>query len=732
LTSFRHAALAVLGVLLAFYVLIEVNFHQMQPQAERAIFLGLGWAACFLTFPTFKRWEDALWSRLLDIALAALSLVVCGYLVTQDQPLFKSLWLEGTTLGDRAGFETSTDIAVGAVGLLLTLEAARRAIGWIVPALSLAFLAHNYLCHLGNTYGYFTVPEFLLPQRGHTLENLVGYTFLQSSGVLGQATDVMFKYVFLFIFFGALLEMSGATQFIIRFSQRLFGDSTGAPAKMSVVASGLMGSLSGSAVANAVTTGAFTIPMMKKSGLPPHEAAAVEAAAGAGGALVPPVMGAGAYMMLETVQPAVTFGRICLAAILPAALYYFSLLVMTHLTAKRVRARAPSPLTPLPRGEGQPAAPSGNRPSVLDGLTFFVSLVTLIAALALGYTAFRAVSLAALTAMVLTVFRRGTGLSPTARAIACGVMVTAATVCLVAWGRNVTLPNASSIAISVDDIMAALVVALVALLVFALAHPRWRPAMLAAMRETAKNAIPLIAAAACVGIIIGVVQSSNLANAFGAAIGGVVEDSLLLALIGIMVVSLILGMGVPSVVCYLLVATILGPVLTRLGVPPLLAHLFIFYFGLMSMVTPPVALAAYAAASIAGASAMRASLAAFRNALVGFTLPFMFVYRPELALMTESGAPVGWGDLDALAINLLAAIVGIVALAAGLTGYGRGPLGWRRRATLFAAAAALLAPDVGGYWMGMAVNVVAAAVAIGVLATPLRTGAPAAGHARSW
>ncbi len=218
----------------------------------------------------------------------------------------------------------------GIIGLLLVLEATRRCIGWIVPALAIVFILHAYFAP--------DLPDWLLPHQGMTWKAISSATFLQSSGVLGPAAGVMFKYVFLFVVFGAFLEMSGATQFIIDFSQKMFGRSVGGPAKVAVIGSGLMGSLSGSAVANAVTTGSFTIPMMRNAGFEPKVAGGITAAAATGGALVPPVMGAGAYMMLDFVKPTLTFLEIARAAVIPAFLYYFSLWMIVHYYSKRIGA----------------------------------------------------------------------------------------------------------------------------------------------------------------------------------------------------------------------------------------------------------------------------------------------------------------------------------------------------------------------------------------------------------
>ncbi|MDX1502383.1 MAG: TRAP transporter fused permease subunit, partial [Thermoanaerobaculia bacterium] len=379
----------------------------------------------------------------------------------------------------------------------------------------------------------------------------------------------------------------------------------------------LLGSLSGSAVANTATTGTFTIPMMRSSGFPRHVAGGVEAAASSGGALVPPVMGAGAYMMLEIVDPPVTYLQIIRAALLPACLYYLSLFLIVHFHARRLRAAGEAP------------EPGQEPPPLLrfEGLVVLAALGGLVTLLAAGFTVFRAVTVAMLAVAVVSSLHPRTRLSPR------GVFT--------------------------------------------------------ALVGSSRAGMPLIAAAACVGIVIGVVTLTGVGTRLPALILPLAQEHLFSALVVIMISSVVLGMGLPSAVCYLLLATLIGPVLGKLGVVPLAAHLFIFYFGLMSMVTPPVALAAYAASAISGSSFLKTSMAAFRFALVGFTLPFMFVFRPELLMLDADGGVAGVGPI---VLAVLLAAVGIVPLAAGIAGYLRGRLGWGRRGALLLAAGLLLYP----------------------------------------
>ena len=600
-----------LSLALCGFTLLEVNYPRLTPPAQLAIFTMLGLVGGFLTIPARRCWKTANPGRALDWLLASATVLVCLFVVIQTEPSFQTWWLTGQSLGNRAGFETTTDTAIGIVGIAIVLEATRRSIGLALPMLAAIFL--------GYAYWGSSLPDWLFPHRGYTVERIVAQTFLQAQGVFGVALNVMFMYVFLFVILGALLALTGATEFIVEFATRTFRRTPGGPAKVGVLSAGLMGTLSGSAVANTAACGAFTIPLMRSAGFRPETSAGVQAAASSGGALMPPVMGAAAYMMLEIVDPPVTYFEIIRAALLPALLYYLSLFLYVHFYARR------SMISSLDLIEPSPDRRTGLR---LEGLIFFGALAALMVLLAVGYSPFRAVSLSLLVIGALSSLSHRTRIS---------------------WNR---LQNA--------------------------------------LVKATRDAVPLIAASACVGIIIGIVTLTGVGTRFPAALLPLAEESLLLALIIIMISSIILGMGLPSTVCYLLLATLIGPVLSQLGVVPLSAHFFIFYFGMMSMVTPPVALAGYAAASIAGTSVMKTSWEAFKVALVGFTLPFIFVYRPQLLLLDPDTGQLA--SLLTVVEPLLVGILGVTAFAAGLAGFLFDRLSRPMRALAFVAAGLLLAP----------------------------------------
>ena len=619
-----------------------------------ALFAMLGLLLVFIDRPIIKRWKDWLALKVVNWLMMAATVVVFGYIFIQSDSKFSQLWVDGGLLGNRAGNEQMLDFVMGAIGIGLILDGTRRAIGWTLPI----------LCALFAAYAMFgrNMPDAFFPHAGNSWEQLVQKTFLQN-GVFGIALKVMFMYVFLFVIFGAILEQTGATGYVINFAKRLFGNSTGGPAKIAVISSGMMGSLSGSAVANTAATGTFTIPLMKASGFSSNTAGGVEAAASAGGALAPPVMGAGAYMMLEMLQPIqddLKYFHIIKAALIPAILYYFALLMTVHFHAKRIQARAVSDkdkvddaasqtetessdvgeqTTGEPGDEASESAPVVNSPSfekvsAYQGVLFFGAFVVLILALLQGLTAFRSVS-----------------------------------------------------------------ISLVAVLLASFVHSSTRldlKKLLAACTGSAKSGVALVVAAACVGIILGVISSTPLGSEMPVRMQSYAGESEILALLLLMVSTIILGMGLPSAVCYLLMANLIGGVLVLLDTPPLAAHLFIFYFGMMSMVTPPVALAAYAAAAISGGDVLKTSFQAFRFSLVGFALPFAFVFKPSLLMLTVDGGPASWLTVI---ITTSCMVVGTIAMAAGVGGFfGRQLTFWKRGLLVALGLVVFFAHNTGTQW----------------------------------
>ena len=620
------------SVVLCLFILAEVNYPQLAPQSELALFAMFGLIVVFLRYPIHSRFEGNPIFQVLDAVLIASVIFCFGYVVVQTEPVFQGFWLDGKSLGDRAGAELSLDYIVGGIGLVLVLEATRRSIGIALPLLSFAFLLYA-------SFGQF-MPDWLFPHRGYSLQRIVSQTFLHSQGTFGVALRVMFTYVFLFVLFGTLLERTGATGYVLNLARRVFGSSAGAPAKVAVLSSGMMGSLSGSAVANTATTGTFTIPLMRRSGFQPAIAGGIEAAASSGGALMPPIMGAAAYMMLEIVVPTVTYLEIIRAALLPAILYYTGMLCMVHFAANAATDRQVRSSEGVSTDEQKE---KDDKLLTVPGGIFLAAFVTLILFLLLGATAFRAVSWSLLVIVVISLLN----------------------FFIQRIGKQQTTTEPPS---GISDVR------------------KGADFLITPCRRAAQSGVSLIAAAACVGIILGVVTLTGVGSKLPSTLLPLAATNLILALFFLMISTIILGMGLPSSVCYLLMAILVGPVLLDLGVVPLAAHFFIFYFGMMSMVTPPVALAAYAAAAIAGSGIMTTAFAAFRFALVGFALPYAFVLRPALLWLSNDGnTPALWTVVGNFSLTL----VGTIILAAAIAGYTFNKLALWARGLLFIAAIVL-------------------------------------------
>ena len=634
--QFKLSLILPVAVILSVFILVEVNYPFLKPQSRLALFALLGLIVVFFKYPLHPKLEDNRFLHILDFVLVGLVILCFGYVIIQTEPAFKKFWLKGAFLGERASDEHIMDYFIAAIGLLLILEATRRAIGLTLTILAGAFILYALL-------GQF-MPSWLFQHRGYSLKRVVSKTFLHG-GVFGVALRVMFTYVFLFVLFGTFLERTGATAYILNLARKIFGSSKGSPAKVAVIGSGMMGSLSGSAVANTATTGTFTIPLMRSVGFKPEIAGGIEAAASSGGALVPPIMGAAAYMMLEIVEPSVTYLEIIKAALIPAIFYYTALLLIVHFYAKRISNN--NQLTE----EEINTEKNANREDVsteklpkIQGVVFFAAFFTLI------------IFLLKLPGADLS----GTDESPFFLSIFGFLLQASTPYRAVSW-------------------------ALLVVLVVSLFHPKTRVGLsgiIGAMNDAAHSGVSLIAAASCVGIILGVVELTAIGTEMAATMLSLAKTNILFALFLLMISTIILGMGLPSSVCYLLVAILMGPVLLNLGLEKvvLAVHFFIFYFGMMSMVTPPVALAAYTAAAIADANIMKTAFAAFRFALVGFALPYTFVLRPELLLLgSEGGNP----EVLNVIISFLLTLSGTIIFAVSMAGHAFKNLTLWERGILF-------------------------------------------------
>jgi len=500
---------------------------------------------------------------------------------------------------------TTIEIWAGAALLVLILEATRRAVGLPIALVALAFILYGYL----GPY----LPWFLA-HKGYDTGRLVSYLVWSTEGVFGIPLMVSASFVAVFILFGSLLNSLGAGRLFSDLALALTGRHTAGPAQAAVLGSALMGSISGSSVSNVVTTGTFTIPLMRRTGLEARFAGAVEAVASTGGQLMPPVMGAAAFVMAELLG--VSYARVALAAALPALLYFLSLGLMLHFRARRLGLK-PARLDELPRA----------RKVLARGWHLLIPLAVLVHLLVVEQLSPMRAGFFSILALVFT-------------ASAAELL------------RGRPLP--------------------------------WRQVLeglVAGMRVAA----PVALACAAAGVVIGVVSLTGLGVRFTQLVVQLSGGVLWLAALLTMLACLVLGMGLPTTAAYIITAVLGAPALIKLGVAPLAAHMFILYFAIISFITPPVAISAYAAAGISGASPLGTGLTAFRLGLAGFLVPFLFIYSPELLLLG------GWGGLP---LRLAGALLGVTALAAGLEGWLGRRLGWGGRLCLLLAAVALVWPGV--------------------------------------
>jgi TRAP transporter 4TM/12TM fusion protein len=638
-----YAAKLVAGVALAFsvYQLIIAAFAPLSSLPTRSIHVGFLLALAFLIYPVSAR------ANRRSIALHDALLALVAFALALYHLVFESALIQ------RSGDPSMTDLVVGAVFIILLFEAARRVLGLALPIICAAFLAYGM-------FGQY-LPS-VIAHRGYGFDQIVSQLFLGTEGLFGIPTLVSATYIFLFILFGSFLEHAGMINLFNSIALGFVGHARGGPAKVAVISSGMMGTISGSGVANVLTVGQFTIPLMKRFGYSPIFAGAVEATSSMGGQIMPPVMGAVAFIMAETLNlPYVTIVK---AAVVPAILYYATAFWMVHLEAGRAG------LVGLPKSE----CPNPWQ-AMRSNWYLMLPLAVLVFMLFDGFTPmFSGIVGLALTAMLIL----GVGIASGFSAFAFRVVF------WIALG----LATASFFAIGIWPIIIA-----IAILVAVNLLIKGGSATLAVMRESliggARQAIPVGLACAIVGVIIGVLTLTGAASNFAEFVLEVGARSLFLSLLLTMVVCLVLGMGIPTIPNYIITSAIAAPALLKLGVPLLVSHMFVFYFGIMADLTPPVALAAFAAASIAKASPMRIGWKATHIAIAGFVIPYMAVYDP--ALMLQSPATGG-------GLSILAAVYVIAktVLAIGLWGgaavgyFLRGPIAWPERIFAFAAASMLV------------------------------------------
>ncbi|ERF79324.1 MULTISPECIES: TRAP transporter permease [Gallibacterium] len=584
---------------------LYITFYPMPTLLQRALHVGIGALLIFLVYPAAKKYSKRgiMW---FDWILGILALITAGYLCYEYDALMTT----------RGGIPNENDIIFAIITTLIVIEAARRLTGYILIIFSLLFLLYPFISSMDF------MPDRLLT-RYYDIGDIFGQLYLKTEGLYSSAIGASVSFIFLFILFGAFLAKSGMGKLFNDLALALAGSRQGGPAKVAVISSGFMGSINGAAVANVVSTGAFTIPLMKKIGYHPNFAGAVEASASVGGQILPPIMGASAFIMAETTG--VKYSTIALAALLPALLYYISVIAQVHFRAGKRNLK----------GLSKDQLPQLKLVMKERGHMFIpiIALVAfLIESVPVGY--------AASYTILITI--------------------------VVSWLRKETRMGLKEI--------------------------------IEALEDGAKQSLPVMAACAVVGIIIGVVNLTSFGTVMTSYIVTFGAGSLLLTLILTMLASIVLGMGLPSIPAYIITATMAAPALADFNIPLLVSHMFVFYFGIFANITPPVALASFAGAGIAGGDPMRTGWQSLKLALAGFIIPFIFVYNPNMLMIDINNAVITANSFPLPAVTeiisvCVTSILGVIGLSAAIEGYFKHSINNIFRIILAVGSVLLISPE---------------------------------------
>ncbi|HIV75346.1 MAG TPA: TRAP transporter permease [Candidatus Pseudogracilibacillus intestinigallinarum] len=596
------AAWIVFGLLISFslFQLYTGAFGQYTAYIQRTVHLGFALVLIFLLFPARRKTvrNSVPWY---DMILILLAIIVCGY-----WPMYYD------TLVQHVGTISDTQLIIGGIAILLVLEASRRAVGLPIMIIASVFLLYAYFGpHMPGMFAH----------RGLTLHQLVDSMFFTTEGILGTPLQVSSTYIFLFLLFGAFLVQTGVGNYFNDLAITIAGKRTGGPAKVAIFSSALQGTISGSSVANTVTTGSYTIPMMKRLGYHRNFAGAVEAAASTGGQIMPPIMGAAAFLMIEFAG--VPYWDIAKAALIPAILYFAGIWIMTHLEAKKLGLH------------GLPADQIPKKSTVFKKIHLLLPIIIIVVLLFQGLSIERTALYGILSTIIVSLPLKETRIN---------------------FSRFIE-----------------------------------------ALTSGARTALGVASATACAGIIVGVVTKTGLGLKMGnslvsmaASISTNVQMQLMLTLIFTMITSLILGMGSPTTANYIITSTIALPAIIALNdalpvsIEILAAHMFVFYFGIVADITPPVALAAFAATGISGGSPIQTGVNASKLAIAAFIIPYMFVLQPAL-LMIDT-------NFFEIVLILITAIAGMIAIGAAMIGYWYVKLNWLGRLLSLVGGVALMYP----------------------------------------
>lgn len=588
--AFAHSVTIIAFIVGGFHLLNVSGLFVLSTRDVRLFHLLMMLALLFLTKPTLKRLEQSTPDKIFRLGLIAVSTAACVYLMSR----WKDIAFSG-------GATVPMDAWVGVIVLLLVLEAARRGVGSVLAIICLVFFTYPFYSPYlpGVFYG-----------RGYSLTRMSEFLTTTSQGVFGIPLGVSSTYIILFSIYGAFLSRFGAGEFFFNIAARMTRGMKAAGAKTAVIFSTLLGMISGSAAGNVAVTGTLTIPMMKKEGYKPHQAGAIEAVVSTGGQIMPPVMGAAAFIMAEVVG--IPYANVMKAALVPALLFFASLFFVVHLQA------AKSGLEPTR------IATSDDEPIwlvLLKGGQFIIPFATLITMMLNGFSPFKASFYSILVLLV----------------------------CHILWTRDISSNLFKKSALAIID--------------------------------GAKAVIPIAVACAAAGIIAGTLGITGLGSKISGLIVSASGGYVFVALVLTMLTAIILGMGLPTTAAYLVLATVVAPALAKMGVPLLTAHLFVFFYGCVSTITPPVALASYVAAGIANADINKVGWTAFAYGITCYILPFLFVFGPGLMLS---------GSATDIALSIVSGSIGVFAIAAAVIGYALGPVATLPRLVIAISGLALL------------------------------------------
>jgi TRAP transporter 4TM/12TM fusion protein len=608
--------ITIVGIALSLFQLYAAGLQPLGLFFQRPIHLGFILVLCFLIYPVFGRHRPR---GALGWAIDAV-LIVCGVVVGAWVPLNIDIIANQV-------FPRDIDVWMGVLTMIVVLEGARRAVGLGMTIIGACFIAYAFAGSRGELPFLADWMPGILNHRGYSLERLASQMTLGAEGIYGIPLGVAATFIFVFVLFGAFLEVTGTGKFFIDLAYAATGRQRGGPAKAAVIASAGMGSISGSAIANVVTTGAFTIPLMKRLGYRPAQAGGIEAAASTGGQIMPPLMGAGAFLMSEFTR--VPYVETVLVSIFPAILYFGAVYLLVHIAAVK---------------QGMTGMAAEELPSVrkvlAEGWHFLLPLVALVALLVAGYSPMRVGFYAILS-------------------------ILAAAAAKALWTYAANGPTAAG---------------------FVAMCQRGVALTLQALELGARNAVAVSMACAVAGIIVGVVGLTGLGLKFSSMMIAFSGGNLLLALLLVLIASLILGMGLPVTAAYIVLIILVGPALTQeFGIPILIAHLVVFWYSQDSNVTPPVALAGFAGAAIAGSKPMETSLQAWKYAKGLYLIPLFMVFNEEIIL---------GGPLPLVIWSGAIAIIALVAFAATLEGFLWRPMALWQRAALVPGVIAVFWPDL--------------------------------------